>query len=106
MKHEQVELPELGFTVDVGLEELVRLCWQRGIGTFVCCIGSSDYREGDGYIGFDSPSSAARWEDLTELLCEWNDDDEIATVAEVYFPRERIADLVAALREPPLVTTV
>jgi hypothetical protein len=40
-KHPQVLLPELGFTVDEGLEELVELCWKRGIATGNSCIGES-----------------------------------------------------------------
>jgi hypothetical protein len=99
--HEQVALPELGFTVDRGLEELIRLCWRRGIATSVCCIGSGDldgYHGGDGYIGFFYPSAAERWEIVTGTDCEWNDDEEVATEAEVYFALDEIPDLVELLR--------
>jgi hypothetical protein len=99
--HEQVELPELGFTVDRGLEELVRLCWHRGIATSVCCVGSgdpSDFHDGDGWIGFFDACAAWRWEDLTGIACEWNDDEEVATEAEVYFAPTDVAELVGLLR--------
>jgi hypothetical protein len=96
--HRQVALPELGFTVDEGLEELIRLCWWRGIATFVCCIGEKDFHDGDGYIGFFDPNAALRWEAVTSWPVEWNDDEEVATEAEVYFPRSAIPALVDLLR--------
>jgi len=95
--HAQVELPELGFTVDEGLEELIGTCWRRGIGTFISCIGT-DWHNGDAYIGFTDPNCAARWEKLTGRAAEWDDDDEVATVAEAYFPASELPALVAALR--------
>lgn len=100
-RHEQVELPELGFTVDRGLEELIRLCWHRGIATSICCIGSgdpSDFHDGDGYLGFFDYFAACRWEDLTGIPCEWNDDEEVASEAEVYFAPTEVPELVALLR--------
>jgi len=100
-EHRQVDLPELGFAVDEGLEELIQLCWQRGIGTFTSCIGSGDpddWHGGDGMIGFTDPNAPTRWEALTNHPVEWNDDDEVATEAEAYFTRDQILILADALR--------
>ena len=103
-EHEQVELPELGFAVDVGLEELVVLCWRRGIATSVTCIGSNDsddWHGGDGYIGFYDGNAALRWEAVTGWPVECNDDDDVATEAEAHFPRDAIPGLIERLSAPP-----
>ena len=96
-EHEQVELPELGFTVDAGLEDLTRACWHRGIATGVSYIGSDDFMDGQAWIGFYDFFAAERWDKLTDCPVTWNDDDEVATVAEAYFEPSRIPELVAQL---------
>lgn len=106
MQHEQVELPELGFTVDRGLEELIRACWRRGIRTSACCIGTlfpgeEPWRDGPlGYIGFYYAEDALRWSEVTGRGCEWINDEEVATDAEYYFDVAEIPDLLAVLAYP------
>lgn len=98
--HEQVDLPDLGFSVDRGLEELIRACWRRGIATSVSCIGTGDSTERPhaGYVGFYEAQDAGRWSAITGLECHWIPDLEVATEAEYYFTAEGIPDLIERLK--------
>lgn len=106
MRHPQIHLPELGFSVDEGLEDLIRACWHRGLATTGCCIEqhSDDEHEGETFIGFWYPTYR-RWEPLTGLpiqtdFCGVNDLGQ-ASYGFANFPREQIPDLVRRLREIP-----
>lgn len=97
--HEQVMLPDLGFSVDRGLEALIRACWRRGIMTSSCCIGTGKkWREGpNGHIGFYYSADANRWTEVTGRACDLIDDEEIATEAEFYFDAAEIPALLVKL---------
>jgi hypothetical protein len=91
MTHRQVVLPELGFSVDEGLEDLVRACWRRGIATAASCIGGV-YRD-DAEILFSDMYAGWRWEDVTGRDCDW----VCETPAAAYFPAADIPELVEVL---------
>jgi hypothetical protein len=91
--HRQVQLPELGFTVDEGLEDLIRACWRRGIATAASCIGGV-YRD-DAEILLPGEADCLRWEDLTGRYCQWLDCPEIPAAA--YFPAADVPGLVEVL---------
>jgi hypothetical protein len=97
--HPQVLLPELGFTVDEGLEELIEACWRRGIATTSCCIGGRpDIDDGHGHIDFADPQDyfAERWETLTGYPVTWLD-GTTGPFPNVLFDRAEIPTFVAAL---------
>jgi hypothetical protein len=97
--HCQVLLPELGFSVDAGLEDLVRACWRRGIATVESCIGWRKPSTGEvlSIIFFCDFVHALRWERLTGLNYA-DEDDEGDWILSACFPASDIPDIVAALR--------
>ena len=102
--HRQVVLPELGFSVDEGLEDLIRACWRRGIATCGSCIGGFMYGP-DVMIVFSTLGHAFRLEDLTGSGYDYPDDDvgvfdpdeEGVTNPAAYFPAADIPALVEVL---------
>jgi hypothetical protein len=109
--HRQVVLPELGFSVDEGLEELVRLCWHRGIATCSSCIGTGGAFHGPNtVICFGTLSHAWRWTAVTGRAVdepEYEHDlahpeEESTYTYGADFPPSDIPDIVTALRwQPP-----
>jgi hypothetical protein len=107
MTHRQVALPELGFTVDEGLEEIIRACWRRGIPTLSSCIGGF-YRD-DAEIIFDGDGATwigERWEQLTGRDYDVTETSSYTYIA-AEFPATDIPDLVEMLQTveadiPPL----
>jgi hypothetical protein len=108
-EHRQVLLPELGFTVDEGLEELIELCWRRGIATGDSCVedraSSSrevrpDSPEGQGHVTVVDELFAMRWEALTGHDVTWCDGSRwgVEKYPVVFFHRDEIPILVAYLR--------
>jgi hypothetical protein len=105
--HPEVDLPELGFSVDEGLEELIRLCWQRGIATISCCVGRRVPQDPTefGYVVLLERWAAARWRMLTGRPVEWHE-GRLDEAFEMTVPgqglsrfrREEIPELVDALR--------
>jgi hypothetical protein len=97
-EHSQVLLPELGFTVDEGLEELIELCWKRGLATGNSCIGGNSVSDdARGHFTLVNDWFAMRWEALTGYPVTWCDEGEEKYPA-IFFHRYEIPELVAALR--------
>jgi hypothetical protein len=103
-EHPQVLLPELGFTVDEGLEELIELCWRRGIPTGNSCIGGNpDAHDGRGHFSIIAEAAghfAMKWENLTGYPVTWCDGTPwgVEKYPVVIFDRDQIPTLVAELR--------
>ena len=99
--HPQVLLPELGFTVDAGVEELIELCWRRGIATGNSCIGGDpESDDGRGHFTLIDDWFAMRWEALTGRAVTWCDGSLWGKdrYPAVFFHRDEIPELVAELR--------
>ena len=62
--HRQVHLPDLGLSVDGGLEDLTRAAWHSGISTGESCIGSPEAGDQTGYVSFVDSAAGARWREL------------------------------------------
>lgn len=109
--HRQVALVDLGFCVDEGLEELVRVCWRRGIETTASCIGTDPGPTGDGmldlrtfgvpaWICLSTLEGARRWERLTGRSVDWRDGNpDCGFCAKAYFRSDDIPALVDALED-------
>lgn len=83
--HEHVELAELGFFVDRGLEDLVRALWARGAATSNACIGDEDE---EGYIAFADRMASVRGAELMQRPLEWDRDQ---TYGVIRFPTEDVS---------------
>jgi hypothetical protein len=90
--HEHVLLPELGFWVDRGLEDLVRALWANGAATSNSCIGGEDadgYDE-EGYVAFAGRGAAIRGAEILQRSLEWDRDQ---THGVIRFPAGDLAQL-------------